>query len=68
MVDKKEKWGYIAAVVALMGCCLLLTTILTGGGLAIIGVHLKQKWVIILGIVILIAGLSSVFIRRKRRR
>lgn len=67
MTDKKETMGLILAVVALISCCLLLLTILAGGTLSFLGSYFKNNWLIILGIIIIIAGFGFTFIRRVRK-
>lgn len=54
MADKKETLGYIAVIAALIGCCLLLTTALTGGALTFFGISLKNNWLLLFGLGIII--------------
>jgi len=64
---KKEIIGYGLAVIALIGCCLLLSTLLVGGTLAFLGSYLKQKWLSFVGLAILIFAVISVIIYKKRK-
>jgi hypothetical protein len=65
MKEKKETFGYIIALIALIGCCLLLTTLLAGGTLAFIGVSLRNKWLLIAGIVVLIFAVVIFILKRR---
>ncbi len=62
MKDRKETLSYIAVIIALMGCCLLLPIILAGGGLAFIGGYFNGPWILAVGIsIIFIAVLAFIW-------
>ena len=65
MKEKKETFGYIIALIALIGCCLLLTTLLAGGTLAFIGVPLGNKLLLAAGVVVLISTVVIFILKRK---
>ncbi len=66
MTDKKEIVGYKLAVIAIVACCLLLTTVLVGGILVAVGSYLRSILLLILGIVI-VAVAVSYFMATKRK-
>jgi hypothetical protein len=65
MKEKKETFGYIIALIALIGCCLLLTTLLAGGTLAFIGVSLGNKLLLVAGVVVLIFAVVIFILKRR---
>jgi len=68
MIYKKETIGYVVAIVALIGCCLLLPTIIAGGGLALIGVSLKKNWLVVVGIFVLFLGAIAFIFKRAKKK
>ena len=57
MTKKKEIGIWILAIIAMIGCCLLLPILIVGGGLAFLGGYLQQKWLSFLGLAIIIIAL-----------
>jgi len=61
----KETTGYVMAVIAVIGCCLLLTTLIAGGTFGFLGAYLNNYWLLIIGLVI-VAVAFSIIVGKKR--
>ena len=66
MTKKKETIGYGLALIAMIGCCLLLTALIAGGGLALAGGFFNNPWLLILGLGIIVLAII-VFIQNKTK-
>ena len=66
MTNKKETGIGIIAVIAVIGCCLLLTTLIAGGSLAFVGGSFNNPWLLSFGLSIIVLAVI-VFIWKKRK-
>lgn len=65
MKDEKEAGSMMWVAIALIGCCLLLTIILAGGTLAFLGVSLRNNWLIVVSIAVIIFSVIVFLLKRK---
>jgi len=63
---KNEMIGYIFGGIALIACCFLLTSLIVGGSLGLLGIYFKDNRLIILGVIVILVLVISIIISKRK--